>query len=658
MQKLEGHPKLISLLQKNDIETRKKIMKLMNEPPTPSDGIGWVYGFFSPKDENNQMNDNYWIKIGRTERNPFLRVEGEWGGKLIFCINTSYNKRLERLLHLFFDYARQTRIGICEQKYCSKAQYMHDQQKYLSNRTNDEDQDEQISDQNSNSTKSSVGTNTDRTFNADFNDDEIGVFTRTSRTEIINIIDAVTSETRNNSTNESIIIDKPSEATSVISNEMIDAILNEPIDTILDETKNNNTNEATSVISDETIDAILNESIVIDKPRTTKNVFFRNTLQMLQTQILSVCTWIEKRQKMLDDGTENDKIYDLSEAMEKLSITETIDKFINTTEEKFISTTEDSSEDESTKIVSEEIKETITKENDNIITNCHDNVVVNENDNATIDVTSNERDNVVANENDDATIDTTENVTTDSTENVTTDSTTNNVTITIQNIITNMQHNVTIDPVTTQSIQSEQPVLQQQVIKAQHREIEWFHFEEQINVLSIVSELWEFVETNYSGNTIFKNMQQKSKNNNPPTRLTEVPKLTLPTEPLPRSEYIAKLAEIKNMQNLSSIQQSEVPVQPTTAVSIPAPIQPAVPITRQTATMQKININTASYAELLSLPGIGPTIGQRIIEFRTTQKFNKPEEILAQMFKKANPKYVTDATMHAAYDKLKDLICT
>ena len=42
----------------------------------------------------------------------------------------------------------------------------------------------------------------------------------------------------------------------------------------------------------------------------------------------------------------------------------------------------------------------------------------------------------------------------------------------------------------------------------------------------------------------------------------------------------------------------------------------------------KININTASVEELLELPGIGPSLAERIIEHRTAQPFKTVEDLM------------------------------
>jgi len=116
MDYIKANTILNEYFNRNTDKIKKEILKLMTEPPSRADKSGWVYGFCSPKDKNMQFKDDFWIKIGRTERNdPYLRVD-EWGGELLFCFKSSFNHRLERLLHLFFSYAREQRKGICDQK--------------------------------------------------------------------------------------------------------------------------------------------------------------------------------------------------------------------------------------------------------------------------------------------------------------------------------------------------------------------------------------------------------------------------------------------------------------------------------------------------------------------------------------------------------------
>ena len=50
--------------------------------------------------------------------------------------------------------------------------------------------------------------------------------------------------------------------------------------------------------------------------------------------------------------------------------------------------------------------------------------------------------------------------------------------------------------------------------------------------------------------------------------------------------------------------------------------------TQPSQKMQPVNINTATEAELDTLPGIGPVIAKRIIAFRNEQAFTKPEDIM------------------------------
>ena len=42
----------------------------------------------------------------------------------------------------------------------------------------------------------------------------------------------------------------------------------------------------------------------------------------------------------------------------------------------------------------------------------------------------------------------------------------------------------------------------------------------------------------------------------------------------------------------------------------------------------KVNINTATVEQLSSLPGVGPSLAQRIVEYRQKSPFRNPQELL------------------------------
>lgn len=81
---------------------------------------------------------------------------------------------------------------------------------------------------------------------------------------------------------------------------------------------------------------------------------------------------------------------------------------------------------------------------------------------------------------------------------------------------------------------------------------------------------------------------------------------------------------------------------------LPGSASPATPVASSSDSLAggKVNLNTATLEELDTLPGIGPAIAQRILDYRQTSgPFTAPEDIM-------NVKGIGPAT----YDKLKDLI--
>ncbi len=58
-------------------------------------------------------------------------------------------------------------------------------------------------------------------------------------------------------------------------------------------------------------------------------------------------------------------------------------------------------------------------------------------------------------------------------------------------------------------------------------------------------------------------------------------------------------------------------------------LSPCVLMAQKTDKTAKVNINTATVEVLQTLPGIGPTIAQRIVEYRQTHgPFKKVEDLL------------------------------
>jgi hypothetical protein len=99
---------LINLFDANDEDTQMKILSKMCEEPSKFDKSGYVYGFYDPADTNTR--DDFLIKLGRTEQSsPYIRIK-QWGGKEVFSVDTIFDRKLERLIHLFFTFAYEEQI--------------------------------------------------------------------------------------------------------------------------------------------------------------------------------------------------------------------------------------------------------------------------------------------------------------------------------------------------------------------------------------------------------------------------------------------------------------------------------------------------------------------------------------------------------------------
>ena len=91
------------------------------------------------------------------------------------------------------------------------------------------------------------------------------------------------------------------------------------------------------------------------------------------------------------------------------------------------------------------------------------------------------------------------------------------------------------------------------------------------------------------------------------------------TEQLVREEDKSNLqTEIQN-QKINNAQSKSKSI-----TQLKHSLQPSEPSQK----LQTVNINTATEAELDTLPGIGPAIAKRIIAFRNQQPFTKPEDIM------------------------------
>jgi competence protein ComEA len=98
-------------------------------------------------------------------------------------------------------------------------------------------------------------------------------------------------------------------------------------------------------------------------------------------------------------------------------------------------------------------------------------------------------------------------------------------------------------------------------------------------------------------------------------------------------------------RTLEDGEQLDIPYQAGTSPVLGTPIAPPA-LTEEPASTELININTASQSELESLPGIGPTTAQKIIQYRETNgPFVSTQDII-------NVSGIGPGT----YERIKDLI--
>ena len=95
--------------------------------------------------------------------------------------------------------------------------------------------------------------------------------------------------------------------------------------------------------------------------------------------------------------------------------------------------------------------------------------------------------------------------------------------------------------------------------------------------------------------------------------------------------YIKNLSRDENTSNFTTeIKNQKITNNQINAKS-KAQFKQSIQTTQPSEASQKlhpVNINTATEAELDTLPGIGPAIAKRIITFRNQQAFTKPEDIM------------------------------
>jgi len=107
MQFISNNSYIKHLFDANNTHIQQKILHYLTTPPSRTDGVGYVYGFEISSDHNQKH--NFFVKIGRTQTStPSERISVQ-GGNEIFATKTIFNRKLEKIIHLLFDFVKVDR---------------------------------------------------------------------------------------------------------------------------------------------------------------------------------------------------------------------------------------------------------------------------------------------------------------------------------------------------------------------------------------------------------------------------------------------------------------------------------------------------------------------------------------------------------------------
>jgi competence protein ComEA len=107
----------------------------------------------------------------------------------------------------------------------------------------------------------------------------------------------------------------------------------------------------------------------------------------------------------------------------------------------------------------------------------------------------------------------------------------------------------------------------------------------------------------------------------------------------------ADLAQVNLAARVTDGQRIVVPRKAAAVEAGAATAQRPAPTTRPSGSPGLVNLNTASFAELDTLPGVGPVTAQKILDERARAPFTSAEQLLEL-------KLVTSAT----YERIRDLV--